>query len=252
MRVASIPSSSRPVLVNNLAAAGWLRRGLLDPAGRDLSSPALGEGRPLRPTTARLAELDHRTIERPRLADEPSQAGGDLCAVSCSPRMSEDALTETGFTIEGIYGGTTRFERTAAWTAKMRTFKPAADFKLPAGKNSAGTEHVSAAPSRHTDRVTDADRHRIAEEICDEFEATLPERLVALERRADAHRAKLAARAAEREAAAEAVSTPTAPRPACIPTCRRCGSRLSWRQRSDAQYCGAACKKASYRSRRAA
>ena len=40
-----------------------------------------------------------------------------------------DALTETAFTPEGVWGGTLRVERTKAWTAKMRTFTPVTDLQ---------------------------------------------------------------------------------------------------------------------------
>ena len=137
----------------------------------------------------------------------------EVCA-RCPVRIEclTDAVGETVITITGNFGGTTTSDRTAAITEAHRAYKR----DLPA--------------------YIDRDEREIRTRAAAALEASFPERLEGWRMKVQEDR---------REPPAV---TAAAPRPA-RPSCRRCGNRLAWWRRSDAAYCSAACRQASYRMR---
>ena len=123
-----------------------------------------------------------------------------------------DTVGETAITITGTFGGTTTSDRTAAVREAHRSYK----CDLPA--------YIAR------------DEREIRSQAAATLEASFPERL-------EGWRMKV------QEDRHEPVTvTAAAPRPARS-ACQRCGNRLAWWRRSDAAYCSAACRQASYRLR---
>ena len=124
-----------------------------------------------------------------------------------------DTVSETALTITGTFGGTTTSDRTAAIAEAHRSYK-----------------------RDHPSYLSDLDEHEIRMRAAAVLEASFDERIEDWRRKAQKGRGR------------RPTVTAAAPRPARS-ACRRCGSRLAWWRRSDAAYCSAACRQASYRMR---
>ena len=195
-----------------------------------LARSTLDDASPLRPATPRRSSLGLSALQRPRVPEWLSCPHAWRSARSRCPVRREclqDAISERRWTVMGVFGGDYH-DRTHRGDQR------------PA-------ERTPCRSRCRTDRAPPVGLAKLDDEVEIQALPMPPSSWKRPSRLAWRCGGPAETTRVTRGAFAQAV----APQPARS-ACRRCGGRLSWRQRSDAAYCSAACKQAAYRMRSAA